>query len=120
MELITGDVDAFHLGFAHLDALLVAAGVERALDFQAGLGGRRTDQLDHGKAIRERPAAPVLRDVAEQPVLDLVPLRRARRQTWIASLVSSASFCNSIFQSRTRAPFEPPQSAVIVKSRAFG
>jgi vitamin B12/bleomycin/antimicrobial peptide transport system ATP-binding/permease protein len=37
------------------------------------------DQLDHGKAIGERSAAPVLRDVAEQPVLDLVPLRRARR-----------------------------------------
>jgi hypothetical protein len=33
----------------------------------------------------------------------------------IASPVSSASFCNSVFQSCTRAPFEPPQSAVIVK-----
>src|SRR5215207_9364545 len=75
MELIAGDVEAFHLGFADLDALLVAAGVECALDFQTGLGCRRTDQLDHGKAIRQRPAAPVLRDVAEQPVLDLVPLR---------------------------------------------
>ena len=31
------------------------------------------------EAICERPAAPVLRDVAEQPVLDLVPLRRAGR-----------------------------------------
>ena len=79
MELITGDVDAFHLGFADLDAFLVAACVECALDFQAGLGRRRADQLDYGKAIRERPAAPVLRDMAEQPVLDLVPLRRARR-----------------------------------------
>ena len=74
MELIASDVEAFHLGFADLDALLIAAGVECALDFQTGLGRGRTDQLDHGKAIRERPAAPVLRDVAEQPVLDLVPL----------------------------------------------
>src|SRR5437763_9135276 len=69
MELIAGDVEAFHLGFADLDALLIAARVECALDFQTGLGRRRSDQLDHGKAIRERPAAPVLRDVAEQPVL---------------------------------------------------
>src|SRR5262249_22346673 len=38
-----------------------------------------TDQLDHGEAIRQRPSAPVLRDVTEQSVLDLVPLRCARR-----------------------------------------
>jgi hypothetical protein len=74
MERIAGDFEAFHCGSADLDALLVGAGVERALDFQTGLGGGRPDQFDHGKAIRERPAAPVLGDVAEQPVLDLVPL----------------------------------------------
>ena len=34
--------------------------------------------------------------------------------------VSSANLCNSIFHSLTRAPFEPPQSAVIVSSRASG
>ena len=79
MELIAGDVEAVHLGVADPDALLVAARIERAFDFQTGFGRRCTDQLDHGKAICERPAAPVLRDVAEQPVLDLVPLRRAGR-----------------------------------------
>ena len=79
MELIAGDVEAVHCGFADLDALLVAARVERAFDLQTGLGGRRPDQLDHGKAIRQWPAAPVLRDVAEQPVLDLVPFRCAGR-----------------------------------------
>ena len=67
MELIAGDVEAFHCDFADLDAL-------RTFDFQACLGRRRLDQLDHGEPIGERPAAPVLRDVAEQPVLDLVPL----------------------------------------------
>jgi hypothetical protein len=40
----------------------------------AGLGGGRPDQFDHGEAIDERATAPVLRDVTEQPVLDLVPL----------------------------------------------
>ena len=79
MELIAGDIEAFHCGVADLDALLVAARVERAFDLQTGLGGRRPDQLDHGKAIRKRPAAPVLRDVTEQPVLDLVPFRCAGR-----------------------------------------
>src|SRR5262252_1610274 len=79
MELIAGDVEAFHLGFADLDALLVAACVAYALGFQTGLCGGRADQLDHGEAIGERPAAPVLCDVAEQPVLDLVLLRCAWR-----------------------------------------
>src|SRR5208283_2457860 len=79
MELIAGDVEGFHLGLADPDAFAVGAGVERAVDFQAGLGGGGADQFDHAKASGERPAAPVLRDLAEQPVLDLVPLRRARR-----------------------------------------
>jgi hypothetical protein len=62
-----------------ISALLIlmpflGARVECALDFQTGLGRRRADQLDHGKVIGERPATPVLRDVAEQPVLDLVSL----------------------------------------------
>jgi hypothetical protein len=34
--------------------------------------------------------------------------------------VSSANFCSSTFHSRTRAPLEPPQSAVIVNSWACG
>ena len=68
--MIAGDVEGFHLGLADPDALAVGARVERAIDFQAGLGGGGADQLDHGEASGERPAAPVLRDVAEQPVLD--------------------------------------------------
>ena len=61
------------------DALLVGRGIERALDFQAGFGRGRGDQLDHGHAIDEWSPAPGLGDVAEQAVLDLVPLRRAGR-----------------------------------------
>lgn len=53
MELIAGDAEALHLGIADFDALLIAAGVERALDFQTGLGGPGTDQLDHGKTIHK-------------------------------------------------------------------
>jgi hypothetical protein len=40
MELVTGDVEAFHYGLADPDALLVAARVERAFDLQAGVGIR--------------------------------------------------------------------------------
>jgi hypothetical protein len=89
VELITGDVEAFHLGFADPDALLGSC-VCRVRSRQAGLGRVRTDQLDYGKAIRQWPAAPVLRDVAEQPVLDLVPFRWARR-----IVVDQESSCKS-------------------------
>ena len=80
MERIAGDFEAGHLGVGDLDALLVDAGVERALDFEPGVGGRRADQFDHGAAVGQWTTAPVLRDVAEQPVFDPVPLRRARRE----------------------------------------
>ena len=74
MECVALDVEGLHLGIADFDALLVGARVERAVDLQSGLGRCRADQFDDGEAIGQRPAAPVLGDVTEQPVLDLVPL----------------------------------------------
>ena len=68
MELIAGDVEALHCGIADFDALLIAARVERAFDLEPSVGGGCADQLDQGKTIRERSAAPVLGDVAEQAV----------------------------------------------------
>ena len=79
MERVTADVEAFHLGVADFDAFCVDPGVEDALDFEAGLGRRRRDELDDRGPIRERPAAPILRDAAEQAMFDLVPFRRAWR-----------------------------------------
>ena len=80
MECIATDVEAFHLGVADFDAFLINPCVNGALDFEPGLGRRRRDQLDDGGPIRERSAAPILGDAAEQAMLDLVPFRRAR---WI-------------------------------------
>src|SRR6266576_5230044 len=79
MECIALDVERLHLGIADFDAFLVGRAIERALDFQAGFGRRGSDQLDDRHAIDEWSPAPSLGDVAEQAMLDLVPLRRARR-----------------------------------------
>ncbi len=79
MEVIACDVEHFHLGVADLDALFVGARIEHALDFQSGFGRRCADQLDDGEAIRQRAGTPVLCDVAEHAVLDLIPLGCARR-----------------------------------------
>jgi hypothetical protein len=82
MECIATDVEAFHLGVADFDAFLINPCVNGALDFEPGLGRRRRDQLDDGGPIRERSAAPILGDAAEQAMLDLVPLCAA--ETWEA------------------------------------
>jgi hypothetical protein len=65
MELIALDVEAFHLGVADFDALVVGSRVECAFDLETGFGRGCGDQCDDSQPIRERSAAPVLRDVAE-------------------------------------------------------
>src|SRR5208282_5469411 len=79
MERIAADVETFHLGLGYPYALLVDPRVEGAFDFEPGLGACRRDELDDGGVVCERPAAPSLRDAAEQAVLDLVPFRCAWR-----------------------------------------
>ena len=90
--------------------------------FQACPRGGRSDQV-HGHLVTgERFAAPVLGDRREETVLDLVPIPgpAGKGQTAISIPVSSASFCNSSFQSRTREPLEPPPSAVMSRRLACG
>jgi hypothetical protein len=55
MEVIAGDVEASHCGFADLYALLVAARVEGALDLQTGFGRGRADQFDDGSRLSSSP-----------------------------------------------------------------
>jgi hypothetical protein len=47
MEWVALDVEHHHLGIADFETLFLGGGVERAFDLQAGLGGRRGNQLDH-------------------------------------------------------------------------
>ena len=79
MEWVAIAVEVLHLGIADLNARLVGPRVERTLDLQASVGRRRRDQLDDGQSVRQRSAAPGLRNMAEQAVLDPIPLRSTRR-----------------------------------------
>ncbi len=69
MERVAADVETFHLGLGDPYAFLVDPRVEGAFDFEPGLGACRRDELDDGGVVCERPAAPSLRDAAEQAVL---------------------------------------------------
>src|SRR5438046_10146717 len=79
MESVALEVESCHLPLGHLDALWIGVGVEFTADGQAGLGRGTGDHVDYGEAAGERRCAPVLRDVTEEAVLDLVPLRGAGR-----------------------------------------
>src|SRR5450755_259962 len=79
MELVAGDRQCSNLGLGDLDPFGVAAGVPLGMDGQARRGRGRADQLDYDLVAGQRPPAPVHRDVAEQPVLNPVPLRRPGR-----------------------------------------
>ena len=80
MERVTGDVEGGHLLVGDADAARVGARVQLAPDREAGLGGRRADQVHDDAAADQRLGPPVLADEGEQAVLDPVPLAGARRQ----------------------------------------
>src|SRR5690349_2649255 len=78
MEGLFEQVDLVQLGIGNLDASGVRAAIEFGPNAEASGGARGANELDDGLVIDERPSAPVLGDVAEHPMLDLVPLRGAR------------------------------------------
>ena len=82
MESVALEVEGCHLPLRHLDAFWIGVGVEFTADGQAGPGRGTGDKVDHGEAAGERRRAPVLRDVAEQAVLGLVPLFALLRCTY--------------------------------------
>ena len=116
MECVTSYVEGRHFRIGNLYPFGIGVGIEFALNFEASVRPRVGDQLDHGEAVGERRSAPVLRDVAEHAMLDLVPLRGPRRI--VADLDDQAGFVGGCwsanFQSRRREPLEPPPSAVII------
>ena len=122
MEFIAGDVERGHFGVADFDAFGVGVFVEFAADGETGFRLRRRDQFDDRRSAGQGTPAPVLRDVTEQAMLDLVPFRRAGR------IVANADgqpglvgeFLQFDFHRRMREPLEPPPSAVIMSRSHVG
>src|SRR3954453_3540138 len=80
MERVAFDVDGVHVGIGNLDTLGITAGVDVASDGEASIGRGGADQLDDDLMADERLAAPVLRNVGEQAMLNPVPFAGAGRQ----------------------------------------
>src|SRR5690348_8631125 len=68
MKWVGLDVEGGHLSVCHLDAFVIGPGVDFTFDREAGRGGGGRDQFDNRRAAGQRAPAPVLRDVAKEPV----------------------------------------------------
>src|SRR5208337_2484870 len=79
MEGIALYVECRDLLVGDLDALGIGVGIEFAADFETGFRRGVCDQFDGHEEADERHGPPVLGNVAEHAVLDLVPLRGPRR-----------------------------------------
>ena len=80
VEVVPRDVHLGQFVIADFDPCFVGVGIELGLDRETGLRGRTGDEIDDGFVADQSFAAPVLRDEAEETVLDLVPLARAGRE----------------------------------------
>jgi len=74
VELVALDGEACHLLVANLDPLRLAPRVQHAVHDQPARRRGRGNQIHDGRMADERAASPILGDVAEQAMLDLVPL----------------------------------------------
>ena len=74
MERVAVEVERSIRRLLTLMPFSLVSGIERALDLEGRPWSSSRRSLDDGDAIRQRPAAPVLRDGAEQAMFDPVPL----------------------------------------------
>ena len=68
--LIGDQRECIHLRLGHRDARRILSVVELGPDLKPGCRPRVPDAIHDGLVGRQRRAAPVRRDVAEEPVLD--------------------------------------------------
>src|SRR3954447_14676385 len=75
VELVALDIEARHLLVANLGPLRIAPRCQHAVHCQPARRRGRGNQIYDSRRADERAASPILGDVAEQAMLDLVPLR---------------------------------------------
>ena len=63
-----------HLVIGHFDSSIVVLGDETAVDGQSGGGGRCTDEWEDQRVVLRRDARPVFADLAEETMVDGIPL----------------------------------------------
>src|ERR1700676_3030407 len=92
----------------------VAPPVELCSDLQSSLGGRAGDQVDNDVVTDQGLATPVLRDVAEHTMLNLVPFAGARRE--MADMDGQAQLARQVLQR----DFPEPAAAAVATAAIGG
>jgi hypothetical protein len=80
VEFIAQDVDFCDFLLGDSDSRRVGSSIQFGMDLEAGRRGGAGDKTDDRLEATLRLASPVLADVGEQPMLDLVPLAGAGRK----------------------------------------
>src|SRR5712671_1192846 len=80
------------LRLRHLRTRRIRAAVQFCANLQTSTRSHGDDQIDDDVVVDEGSAAPVLRDVAEHTMFDLIPLAGPRRK-WLTR--GSAAFASS-------------------------
>jgi hypothetical protein len=80
MEVCPRDIQRRHHRCGDGEPRLVLPPIELRFDGESTASGRRANQLHYRLEGIEESPSPVHRDVGEEPVLDLVPLARPRRE----------------------------------------
>ena len=80
VEIVGREGDSGQFGLGYLDPFGVVAGVEMGVDLEALVVGSCPDQVDDDLMAGERPAAPVHRHGASEPVFNAIPLAGPRRE----------------------------------------
>ena len=82
MKLVGLNVNCCQFFIGYLDALCVGTGIQGCFDVQAGRRLRVTYEIDDHSAAEQRPAAPILRDMAKHPMFDLVGTGQQNRASF--------------------------------------
>jgi hypothetical protein len=107
VELIRLDRETIHLPVSDLSTERIAVRIQLRPDGQPFLRRRVPDQIDDDLTAHQRTAPPVYGNVAEHPMLDLVPLAGARRK--VASRDPQADLVGQPLEF----PFPQPASAPV-------
>ena len=78
VEFVWRELDRGEFSVADFDPFGIRPLIQRRLDFQPALGRGRPNKFNDHFVAHQGPPAPVLRDVTEHSMFDLVPLARPR------------------------------------------
>ena len=80
MKPVLFDIETCHLLICYFNAFWVPVLIKLGVDGQSCFGRRIADEVNYDSLTDKGPSSPVVRNVAEHPVFDLIPLTRAGRE----------------------------------------